>query len=152
MTAAILAWVRDEVYYFKVDDDGLSYFTQWRWHWRYDKRGKKPYATRSTQVDGKNRTLYLHVEIHKRRRKRRPSARHVLVDHIDGDTLNCTRDNLRWASHDQNRKNVNGSAKKWYSARAFQRPLAQEKGLCSDGVGPLHCDEAPVSPSTTASR
>jgi hypothetical protein len=100
-----------------LDDDDLEWARKWRWHWRKDRRKKKYYATRSTWCQGSRKTLYLHVEVHKLRGLRRPSSLHFLVDHIDGDTLNCRRDNLRWATGSMNGKNRNGKAKRWYDAR-----------------------------------
>jgi hypothetical protein len=53
------------------------------------------YAKRSINVDGKVFTVYLHRFI-----LGLPDGIHV--DHIDGDTLNCVKSNLRFASNRQN--------------------------------------------------
>lgn len=100
-----------------LDGADLEWARKWRWHWRKDKRNKKFYATRSTWEDGRRKTLYLHVEVLRRSKKKRPTALHRISDHIDGDTLNCRLDNLRWATGEMNGKNRNGKAKKWYGAR-----------------------------------
>lgn len=75
------------------------------WHMR----GERAYAypARSTKLGGKNRKHYLHREIlglgafdgvH-------------MVDHIDGDRLNCRRSNLRIVSNSQNQQNRQSARK-----------------------------------------
>lgn len=112
----------------RVDYVDYIYFTQWLW----DVRGVKPYGTRkrkktilyaarstAVHVGGVGRkgrgvfgrgervnvTLYLHIEIMKRTGIEPPTPEHVLVDHEDGQTLDCRRINLRWATHSMNRTN-----------------------------------------------
>src|SRR5262245_2242549 len=102
----------------QVDEADFWWAIGWKWHWRWDRRRKKRYATRSTKRKGRTVTVYLHVEIQRRKGKRRPSAAHVVADHLDGDSLNCRRRNLRWATRSMNAKNKYGKAAKWYAARA----------------------------------
>lgn len=54
-------------------------------------------------------TVYLHIEVMKRAGIEPPSATHTIVDHRDGDTLNCRRSNLRWTTPKQNRHNRFGN-------------------------------------------
>lgn len=105
-----------------VSIEDFNWVNQWKWNWRHDKSGKKKYVTRTSWRDGKRVTLYLHVELQKRKGGRRPSAAHVIVDHLDGDSLNNVRTNLRWATRSQNRKNQNGKAAKWYASREPKTP------------------------------
>lgn len=53
-------------------------------------------------------TQYLHIEVMKRTGIEPPSDAHTIVDHRNGDTLNCRRLNLRWATPRQNRANIFG--------------------------------------------
>jgi hypothetical protein len=95
-----------------VDDHDYSWAVTWRWcinkpHPR--RNGKKLYLYRN-QSNGRRYapTLYLHVEIMKRTGVEPPSPLHRLVDHRDGNSLNCRRSNLRWATPVMNRANING--------------------------------------------
>ena len=56
--------------------------------WCHHKLG---YAYRQTRVDGKKKTIYLHREVLGLKEGE------GIVDHIDGDRLNNTKENLRWA-------------------------------------------------------
>jgi hypothetical protein len=89
-----------------VDAEDYAYFSQWRWcptkACRIARR--KTYLRR--QIG--NRTLYLHVEI-MQRVEPAPSPAHIIVDHMNGNSLDCRRANLRWATPSQNAKNKFGS-------------------------------------------
>jgi hypothetical protein len=100
--------------YAVVDDDDYQYFVRWRWAPKFSKgRLRKCYAyrTKTERSQGSKRTssLYLHVEILKRSGVARPSAYHIIGDHRDGDSLNCRKANLRWATSSQNRRNRFGA-------------------------------------------
>lgn len=106
-------WVGPQlVHGFLVDYVDYVWATRWLWNPKYPKRGnhrKKMvycYRTKSFPRTGDFRndvSMYLHIEIMKRTGIEPPSPLHMLVDHIDGDTLNCTRINLQWATYAMNR-------------------------------------------------
>jgi hypothetical protein len=50
-------------------------------------------------------TLFLHAAIMERSGIAKPTEDHSLVDHIDRDTFNCRRGNLRWATKLINNRN-----------------------------------------------
>jgi hypothetical protein len=52
-------------------------------------------------------------EHHERRGIERPTTEHTMVDHIDCDSLNCLRANLRWATPRMNRHNRYGQGMLW---------------------------------------
>jgi hypothetical protein len=108
-----------------VDGEDYAYFSRWRWEPCYDKRGKKLYLRRKPgPVSGHaRRWLWLHVEILRRSRGEPPGPAYHIGDHLDGDTVNCRRANLRWATFSMNRRNRHGCA------------LATRLGLVHDHTG-----------------
>lgn len=98
---------RNVVDHATVDDDVLDWCSQWTWH---IKKGpsQKRYACRWETDNGVQVTVLLHREL-------LDLPRHssgIEADHIDGDSLNNRRVNLREATHaqnHQNRKSVTGA-------------------------------------------
>lgn len=95
-----------------VDYEDYLHFCRWRWHVNSphpSRNGKKRYVVRTLTLPGRiHKKLYLHVEIMKRSGIVQPTPLHRIVDHRDGDELNCRRENLRYATPRQNRANING--------------------------------------------
>lgn len=93
----------------EVDYVDYIWATRWCWCVKRDPNGAA-YLRRAVgeNVNGqrlRTYTVYLHVAIMKRTHKRRPTRNHFLVDHRDGNTLNCRRENLRWATPSMNSRN-----------------------------------------------
>lgn len=59
-------------------------FRQFKWYWN---SSNSPYAARTVRQGGKKRTVYLHREIV-------GAPEGLVVNHKDGDTMNCLRSNL----------------------------------------------------------
>lgn len=103
-----------------IDEEDYSWAARWLWNpiwWN-----RKQYLRRASSVwSGGKRlrvvTYYLHIEIMKRTGIEPPSPNHVLVDHRDGDTMNCRRSNLRWVTDAQNRKNYKGRYRHGFDGR-----------------------------------
>lgn len=95
-----------------LDWTDYQWAIRWRWAWVTSKQGlnrrHKVYGRRNTTrgVKGSNLWVWLHKEICEREHGPAPSLFHSIADHIDGDTLNCRRSNLRWATPAENRANV----------------------------------------------
>lgn len=100
--------------YSVVDEDDYLYFNKWRWLPKQSRcRVNKFYLRRAKTtwkngIKGKTLNLYLHIEIMKRTGIVPPSKAHCLIDHRDGNSLNCRKSNLRWATHAMNVKNKHG--------------------------------------------
>lgn len=91
-----------------VDAVDYQWAIQWRWHFntqRGARLGKKEYMVRQPS-NGRRFVpkIFLHVEILKRSKKRKPSPLHKIADHKDGKERNCRRSNLRWATISMNNK------------------------------------------------
>ena len=79
-----------------VDDADYEKYNQF--NWSAHRSGKKYYPVRKVKINGKSREIYLHREI-----VNAPSGLHV--DHINGDSLDCRRENMRLVTHSQNAMN-----------------------------------------------
>lgn len=109
----------------QVDREDYFWATQWLWchtygsGWRHNGAHRQPnkiYARRAIHTPYGNRTIWLHRQICERAYGPPPSHLHV-ADHWNGDSLNCRRGNLRWATLSENSKNLYGSA--WLQTRMF---------------------------------
>lgn len=93
-----------------VDDEDFEYLNQWKWHCTSSKHS---YAKRS---DYKlNKDFYMHREILK------CSGVNINVDHVDRNTLNNQKENLRFCDQSQNNGN---------QLRDSKNKTSQYKGVC----------------------
>lgn len=96
--------------------DRIDYLAARQWLWCHtfgsgvrtafgQKSPDKIYARRTLRGG----TIWLHRFVTERAYGPPPSPYHV-SDHLDGNSLNCRRENLRWATLSQNAQNKFGSA------------------------------------------
>jgi hypothetical protein len=91
--------------YATVSFEDYAWALQWCWQITWDRHKRKAYATRSASTHGARRVkYYLHKEVLKRSMKLPPTEKHTMGDHGDGNSLNCERWNLEWATPSQNRR------------------------------------------------
>jgi len=97
-------------YCVRVSAEDYDYLMQWPWTFKIsDKRhGNHVYARRCIRVgprkENRRVTIMMHDVILDRMGLPRPTDRHT-GDHIDTDTLNNTRGNLRWLCKSGQRRN-----------------------------------------------
>ncbi|HDY67617.1 MAG TPA: hypothetical protein ENH85_07490, partial [Candidatus Scalindua sp.] len=73
-------------YFTKVSDRDYEYLNQWKWHLMINKKSKRVLRQKNTK--GEVQTYVMSREI-------MLPEKHMDVDHISGDTLDNTRENLR---------------------------------------------------------
>ena len=79
-----------------VSDEDYPELSRYKWH--VVGHGRRLYAARKHTVDGVKTSLYMHVAV-----MQPPDG--MQTDHIDGDSLNNQRHNLRNATLQQNNRN-----------------------------------------------
>lgn len=82
-----------------IDDEDYPFISQYRWY--AHSSGKHVYACRTERFglrkDNKKRHIYLHRVL--------LSAKEEFVDHVNGDTLDNRKNNLRLCSNSENSRN-----------------------------------------------
>ncbi|MBN2211142.1 MAG: HNH endonuclease [Sedimentisphaerales bacterium] len=119
-------------YFAKVDDEDYPRLTRWKWHVSPSTSG--PYAARTIRpAPGQCRKRRLHYEV-LRLPQPLPSGR--VVDHINHDTLDCRKENLRVCTHQQNFWNSRPRARKTssrYKGVTRRRPQKWKATIMKDG-------------------
>lgn len=78
-----------------VDDNDYPELNKHKWSAHF---GRRWYAIRNQRINGKCNIIYLHRQI------MQPTGS-IIVDHKDGDGLNCQRYNMRVCSYSDNMRN-----------------------------------------------
>lgn len=81
-----------------VDDADYEKFNKFNWSAHPNGIGKKYYAIRKQKLDGKYKEIYLHREI-------MDAPTGMFVDHINGNALDCRKENMRLVTSSQNAMN-----------------------------------------------
>lgn len=81
-----------------VDEESLSLFSTFRWQSMYDRHTKQYYARCHVKVDGKDSQQLIHRIITR-------AKVGEIVDHINGNTLDNRKCNLRLCTNAQNCRN-----------------------------------------------
>lgn len=101
--------------YAVVDRADYLWAVEWKWSPKVSRGGKKVYLRRVGHEGSRESrtcaTIWLHIEIMRRKGTRKPTPQHTIVCHRDSDGLNCRRQNLHWATPATNaRYNVKRAA------------------------------------------
>jgi len=79
-----------------VDNEDHEWLSQWGWY--YSRTGKTGYAKRNVWLKGKRTQLFMHRLI-------LDPAKDILTDHVNGNSLDNRRENLRECSRKENARN-----------------------------------------------
>lgn len=101
-----------------VDDEDFERINQHRWYYTHG------YARRDSKISGKRFRIYMHRIII-------GSYDGILIDHIDGNSLNNVRSNLRHSTNTENVRSQRKSLKRCKSSIY--------KGVSFDGWRKLFC-------------
>lgn len=85
-----------------VDDDDYEWLSQYKWYARWDKYTKSYYAARAEYFPIR-KTVYMAREVAK-------TPKGMICDHINHDTLDNRKENLRNVTNSQNLMNRKGAA------------------------------------------
>ena len=99
-----------------VSDEDFEVLSKYSWHAVYIGKSsggkKKWYAERSVYLGGGRKNSKIkHIKMHREIMK---AIRGEFIDHIDGDSLNNQRSNLRFCNHSQNMANIKCKTKNPY--------------------------------------
>lgn len=101
-------WINPDINLFCiVSHEDYDWAIEWLWSFVQNSTKKKHYAIRDTWENGKRKTVYMHKAILSRCSEP-PSALHCIGDHLNGDSLDNRRTNLRWATPCENGRNRYG--------------------------------------------
>jgi plasmid maintenance system killer protein len=108
-----------------VDDEDYEWLNQWKWQAKHDKSTKGYYAVRSKYegyVDGKDicKCVLMHRAIMSKIIHNELNSSKE-VDHINHDTLDNTRTNLRIVSSRQNRQNLKKQSSSKYPGVTWKK-------------------------------
>lgn len=92
--------------YAVVDEEDYFFLSRWLWCAKRDRCGKiymrRAIGHNRNGVRLRTHTLYLHQAVMERKGTLPLSKKHTIIDHRDGDSLNCRRENLRWVTSREN--------------------------------------------------
>ena len=103
-----------------VDDDMYDYLNQWKWYAGKERHGKYR-AMRKEKVDGKWRTIYMHRVVC-------PAPSHMVIDHINGNSLDNRRANLRPCSQRENSYNKQTTMKMLTFKKSRYKGVSAQNG------------------------
>jgi hypothetical protein len=103
-----------------VDPDDFNWLNNYNWH--AIKKGNNFYASRFETINGRRRHIYMHRQIMQSKLNPVPCTLNpdLVIDHIDRNSLNNCKSNLRLATRTQNN---------WNSARGKNQGRSKYKGI-----------------------
>lgn len=118
-----------------VDDDDFDYLNQFKWQAQKSTKGDLYYASRCVLkykiIDGEKwfnrKTIRMHNEV---------MCGQLNIDHIDGDGLNNTKNNLRQSTVSQNMRNRRSKGTKTSKYKGVN-----QRGVSNQWRASIHCGE-----------
>lgn len=99
--------------------------------WQYDQ--KNGYAKRKFTIDGKRKSVYLHLMIYELSRGEK-APKGMVVDHENNNRLDCQSSNLRLATYSQNNSNKHFKSNKTGYKWVKQQGLKFSSQITFEGV------------------
>lgn len=106
-----------------VSDEDAGFLSKWKWQASNESRGTKWYAIRWSQKSEHGEGKRFKIRMHRVVAERKDFATsgilmersHYVVDHLNSDSLNNTRENLEYITQEENMNRVQG----WKGSRTF---------------------------------
>ncbi len=99
-----------------IDSEDFEKVKKYKWHLMSNKAKTHFYARCNVYTKGKGKNIYLHRLIMN-------AEKGKLVDHKDGDGLNCKKSNLRISTQAQNQQN----RKKFKSSTGYKNVVGKDR-------------------------
>jgi len=120
-----------------VDDEDYEYLNQWKWQaWKPPNSPRNYYAIRKHQRNGEQKIIRMHHVL-------LPLLKGMQTDHIDGDSLNNRRSNLRRCTYAENQYNrhpdINTSSE--YKGVSWNKNARKWQVYCGGSYCGLYANE-----------
>lgn len=104
---------RDGTVWAIVDPEDFEWANKWSWGYASGPSGKVYIMRRTgnalqrsggfiTRIPHRQKSLYLHRELCRRVHGEPPTPEHKVAGHLNGNSLDCTRKNLKWQTYSEN--------------------------------------------------
>lgn len=110
--------------YALVDREDFQFLSQWKWSPKFSRGGKKIYLRRNLQIlheaskvcpetgsrlrKRTQKTLFLHQAVMELKGDKPQTPDHCIIDHRNGNSMDCRKSNIRWVTRSQNNQNIRG--------------------------------------------
>lgn len=113
-----------------VDDEDFEFINQWKWYVAFLAKKKLPYAARMVYFP-KKKTIYMHRVVAK-------NESTLPTDHIDGNTLNNQKNNLRVVTHAENLHNTGKSKNNSSGYKGVSWSKSDKKWVAQIDINKVH--------------
>lgn len=117
-----------------VSDEDYEYLSQWKWSVSQEGRGTKWYAIRWSQKHEQGNGKRFKIRMHRVVAERKAFSEtnilmdrsHLVVDHVNSNSLDNTRENLEYVTQEENMDRVKG----WKGSRSWEEKKEKQTEEC----------------------